>query len=491
MGGGLFQLVCRGQQDNYLCNNPDMSFFKYSYKKHTNFAMEHIRLDFNNIPIISPDIIDAEYICKITRNADLLKNLYFCCTLPKIYSSSNTAFKWVKNIGNILVKKAVIKIDGNIIDNLTSNWLNIWNELTMDNEGFDFMIGNIATLNNPSLVSSKKIVISNNKFLYNYYPNSSIDNIKPSIDEYNLTIPLPFWFTKNQSLALPLLRLQYQEITLVIQLEHSENLYTVYSNDLEENISPLFYNQLYENDLTSGIKARNKININTFTKSLDIKPYIEAVYIYLDEEERNEIFRKPTITYLIEQLEITPQNIIPRSLNSTVININSTKPVKEIIWVTRREDYISNLNAHTNYTASIRQNNDYGIMDRASIIFDKSKLIVDDKKDFFFNKLQPYQHHSNIPKYNGIYIYSFALYPEKNNPSGYYNSALVKTQLSIYTKQYLNEDPQFNLNTKLNINNKFTELNIDKNINNYTIDIYTISYNIFEIIGNTSGLKFA
>ena len=74
MGGGLLQLVCRGQQDNYLCINPDISYFKHAWKKHTNFSIENIQLEFNTIPTIDPEIIDGEYICKITRNGDLLKN---------------------------------------------------------------------------------------------------------------------------------------------------------------------------------------------------------------------------------------------------------------------------------------------------------------------------------------------------------------------------------------------------------------------------------
>ena len=42
MGAGLLQLVCKGQQDTFLCENPNMSFFKYSYRKHTKFAIENL-----------------------------------------------------------------------------------------------------------------------------------------------------------------------------------------------------------------------------------------------------------------------------------------------------------------------------------------------------------------------------------------------------------------------------------------------------------------
>ena len=493
MGGGLLQLVCRGQQDIYLCENPDISFFKYAYKKHTRFAIENIKLEFDKLPTIEPEIIDAEYNCKIDRIGDLLKNLYFCCTLPAIYSSSNLAFKWVKNIGHILIKKTTIKIDGIVIDTLTSDWLNIWNELTIDTEGYNQMIGNIDSLTNPSLTSKKKIILKNNKFIYNYYPNSSITDRVPSINSYDIVVPLSFWFTKNPSLALPLLRLQANEVILTIQFENSENLYTVYSDDLEENISPLFYNELYSKNLeNSNIIKRPSINIKSFIKTNIIYPYIEASYVFLGDKERNTILNKVNIQYLVEQINITSQTPIPANKNSiTNITVNTNKPTKEIIWIIRREDYKLKFNSHSNYMASFRNNNDYEILNRASIIWDKSKIIVDEKKGIFFNKIQPYNSHSIIPISNGLYLYSFALNPEKNNPSGFYNAALVDTKLALYVNKYNITDELYNLNIKINKHNKFTELQIDSDIKNYLVDIYSVSYNIFEIIGRSAGMKFA
>tara|TARA_B100001540_G_scaffold308214_1_gene322553 strand:- start:374 stop:1864 length:1491 start_codon:yes stop_codon:yes gene_type:complete len=496
MGGGLIQLVCRGQQDNYLCNNPDISYFNYSYKKHTNFAIENIELTFDKNPVLDPEITDGEYTCKISKNnIDLLKNLYFCCKLPKIYSSNNLAFKWVKNIGNILIKKAVFKIDSEIIDTVTNDWLNIWNELTMDTEGYDRMIGNIEQLYNPSLSNSKKIIIRNNKFVYDYYPSSFKDNINnPSITDYKLQIPLPFWFTRNPSLALPILRLRNKEITLTITLENSEKLYTVYSNDLEENISPLFYNELYSKNLNSGIRKRDNIDLNYFTNSLNIFPYIEAVYIVLDQDERNSIINKTTLSYLVEQLQITNQTIIPSKNsidNISSIKINNNKPTKEIIWITRREDIIDKFNNFNNFSASIRHNNNYEILNSASIIFNKTQTVIESKNSDFYNKIQPYQSHTNIPNHTGIYLYSFSFNPEKNEPSGYYNGALVETSLLLNLNNYNVNDELYNLNIKINKHNKFTELNNNYDINNYIVNIYSITYNIFEMIGSDGRMKFA
>jgi len=486
MGGGLFQLVCRGQQDSYFCQNPDISYFKYAYKKHSVFAIDIIRLEFDNIPLLDPEIDNGIYNCKILRKGDLLKELYFCFTLPDIYSSSELAFKWVKNIGNVIIKKATIKVGNIIIDTITSDWLNIWNELTSCKDNTDIIVGNKDSLINPSLINSKKIVLQNNKFIYNYYPNSSINSNSPSIKSNNLCIPLSFWFTKNPALALPLLRLQNSEIVLTIYLENSEKLYTVYSYDLNENISPIFYNKLYANDLDSGIKKKDNINIKYFTKNLHLFPYIEANYIFLGDTERETIINKAIISYPVEQIDIIPQSYL-NSTNNNIMLTNNNKPTKEIIWATRREDYITKFNSHSNYTASFRQDNDYPILDKVSILWNKNIVVIDEKDADFFNKIQTYKLHSNIPS-QGIYVYSFALMPEKQNPSGYYNGSLVSTTLSLSVNNYNDTDVFYNLNNKLN---KFSDLNIDANINNnYFINIYCLSYNVFETTGGIGALKF-
>ena len=43
MGGGLMQLVAYGAQDIYLTGNPQITFFKVVYRRHTNFSMESIQ----------------------------------------------------------------------------------------------------------------------------------------------------------------------------------------------------------------------------------------------------------------------------------------------------------------------------------------------------------------------------------------------------------------------------------------------------------------
>jgi len=71
MGGGLLQLVAYGAQDAYISGNPQITFFKGLYKRHTNFAMEPFRVNFSG---------QASWGTKqsaiIGRHADLMYSTY-------------------------------------------------------------------------------------------------------------------------------------------------------------------------------------------------------------------------------------------------------------------------------------------------------------------------------------------------------------------------------------------------------------------------------
>merc|ERR1711865_1294636 len=76
MGGGLMQLVAYGAQDIYLTGNPQITFFKVVYRRHTNFAVESIEQTFNG----SADF-GKKFSCTISRNGDLLHRVYLECDM--------------------------------------------------------------------------------------------------------------------------------------------------------------------------------------------------------------------------------------------------------------------------------------------------------------------------------------------------------------------------------------------------------------------------
>jgi hypothetical protein len=87
MGGGLMQLVAYGAQDVYLSGNPQITFFKVVYRRHTNFSLESIEQTFNG----KPDF-DKKVTCTISRNGDLISRMYIQVeldALPQTYSADH------------------------------------------------------------------------------------------------------------------------------------------------------------------------------------------------------------------------------------------------------------------------------------------------------------------------------------------------------------------------------------------------------------------
>ena len=95
MGGGLMQLVAYGAQDIYLTNNPQITFFKVVYRRHTNFAIESIEQTFNG----SVDF-GNKVSCTVSRNGDLIHKVYLQVDLPAL---AGTVTNWVENIGHVLI----------------------------------------------------------------------------------------------------------------------------------------------------------------------------------------------------------------------------------------------------------------------------------------------------------------------------------------------------------------------------------------------------
>lgn len=481
MGGGLLQLVLAGQQDQYITQNPQLSYFKYAYKRHTNFSMESIPLTFLTNPSLIPEGNDFFYRCDIKRHGDLLSNLYFCFTLPDIYSSDKYKFRWIENIGNIFIKKATINIGGVIIDSLVGEWLSIWNELSLKDDGsYNRLVGQVPELTSPTIADTR-VRIKNNRFVYIFYPESDYSKGgSPSIKSKRLYVPLNFWFTRNPSLALPLLKLQMAEIYITIYTNSSEALYQVWSDILDTYVSPRYYNFLHN----------ERININTFAPNISLNPYIDANYIFLENSERDSLLlmsnfidtksNKKGMQYIIEQISVaTETRVSSKSSSKFDIDLNIHRHAKEIIWTLRRDDY-QNFNIYNNYTASPTYNEYSKIITNAALLWNKTNYRIDKDADYF-GYLQPYQHHTNVPR-TGIYCYSFALFPEKVNPTGSYNGSVINTILRLdIDGSYTNGD----VNEKLRLNNK-NQYEFD-----YLVNVYTITMNVFEVIGGTAGLKFA
>ena len=177
-GGGLMQLVAYGAQDVYLTGNPQITFFKVVYRRHTNFSMESIEQTVNGTSTIGSSATSGTVT--IARNGDLVGKVYVTC--------SNTVSGAAVN-GDELVSEVILEIGGQEIDKHTKEWMQVWTELTTPESkaaGVKYMTGAFTNTLNSNSDTSQQLI----------------------------QVPLQFSFCRNPGLALPLIALQYHEVKL-------------------------------------------------------------------------------------------------------------------------------------------------------------------------------------------------------------------------------------------------------------------------------------
>jgi len=342
MGGGLMQLVAYGAQDVYLTGNPQITFWKVTYRRYTNFAIESIEQTFNGQADFGRRVT-----CIISRNGDLAYRTYLQVTLPEINQyMGNTASlsqggsvyaRWLDFPGEQIIAQVEVEIGGQRIDRQYGDWMHIWNQLTMTAEqqkGYFKMIGNTTQLTfitDPSFADVDGPCDSQ--------APRQVCAPRNALPETTLYIPLQFWFCTNPGLALPLIALQYHEVKINLDLRPiDECLWAVTS--LSCNDGPAVGGKMSgATQRTSGSSVSATIAYNQSLVAASL--YVD--YIFLDTDERRRFAQNPH-EYLISQLQFTGDESVGSSSNKIKLNFNH--PVKELIWVVQPDqnvDYCSSL----------------------------------------------------------------------------------------------------------------------------------------------------
>ena len=236
MGGGLMQLVAYGAQDIYLTGNPQITFFKVVYRRHTNFAMECVEQTLNGSTAAG-----ANVTATVSRNGDLVGKMY----VTSVGSQTTTN-------GSGIVATAEVEIGGQRIDKQTAEWMQIWNELSTPESkavGLKAMMGDVGTVG----ASSTGVGM--------------------------LQVPLLFWFCRNPGLALPLIALQYHEVKVKLTLgaggTGSEDAklwadYIYLDTDERRRFAQVSHEYLIEQvqETSASASATQKLNFNHPVKEL-------------------------------------------------------------------------------------------------------------------------------------------------------------------------------------------------------------------------------
>lgn len=386
MGGGLLQLVAYGAQDAYLSGNPQITFWKGLFKRHTNFAMEPFRVNFNGQAAWG-----TKHSAVLGRHADLLYSTYLEVVLPP-----GEVFNCDKGrLGYNLIRYVELDIGGQLIDRLYGEWLFLWDILTNDYakslSTWDMVNAGINSGTTATIPASNGCTGARGS-----------SDVLPTV----AYVPLTFFYTRNPGAALPLIALQYHEVKITLQW----------------------------NDATF-IAGNFVTGAKTLKQPVQAAIYID--YIYLDTEERRRMAQQ-SHEYLIEQTQFNEDKGI--SSYSNRIDLTFNHPVKELVWVVQPTYYTNcSIAAKKGQTQLFPFSYDNNAVYEQWIQFNGQDRL-DRRYGDYFHKVQMYQHHSGGAGYltdyssqPGIYLYSFALRPEEHQPSGTCNFSRIDTATLVLT----------------------------------------------------------
>jgi hypothetical protein len=530
MGGGLMQLVAYGAQDVYLTGNPQITFWKVTYRRHTNFALESIEQTFNGQADFGRRVT-----CTISRNGDLAFRTYLQVTLPQISSGTDGAnyARWLDFPGEQLISQVEVEIGGQRIDRQFGDWMHIWNQLTLSKEqerGYNKMVGNTTQLTyvtDPGFADVDGPCSSN--------APRQVCAPRKSLPETTLYVPLQFWYCRNPGLALPLIALQYHEVKINLDLRPiDECLWAV--------------SALSGTSATSATSTSNKSQ-PAYNQSL-VAASLYVDYVFLDTDERRRMAQNPH-EYLIEQLQFTGDESVGSSSNKVKLNFNH--PCKELVFVVQPDanvDYCSSFDSGSdlysalgsqpfNYTDAIDalpnslrafsseneasgsqnvisgngfedpwassvsnqstgawDNNpittdvyDSGVSDAGSFVLAETALDMhcwgenpvvtaklqlngqdrfSEREGTYFDLVQPFQHHTRSPD-TGINLYSFALRPEEHQPSGTCNFSRID-----------------NATLQLVLSNATVSGTATAKVR-----VYAVNYNVLRVMSGMGGLAYS
>ena len=480
MPGALMQLVAVGAQNELVNGNPSMTHFRSVFRRHTNFAMEHIRMTFSSSNLQFDTFGTRTLSCRIDRYANVLHDCYLSIMLPDIwspmvpitsgsapptgYSTPCTAlgyeFQWIPNIGYNMIDHIELVMNGTVIQRLNGEWLKMYSYFTHDQNKrkiVNQMVGNVPEMYDPAnaydrngqyphaITYANPVYDSNGNIIL---PGSTIP--EPSIRARHLVVPLHFWFCENVGSALPLISLQNSEVYINVILQPITYLYTIVdvapsSPTYGQRIRPTGTYPLstfLTPPTTSG--APSNPAVTTFFPD----PYIEANFIYLEELEKNQLaaadqtFLFKEVRYVGKEGQFGPNTDIEVPLFNLVTRIAFSAMRSDSIATNQWDNYTNWQNPNrapwsintTVVPTSLYTSGQLQVtsvypketLTNALILFDGNERFAT-KPVEFFSVLQTYKHStgSSPEQMPGTFMYSFALNNDEYQPSGAANGSKV------------------------------------------------------------------
>ena len=440
------QLVAMGAQDVYLTGNPQITFFKVVYRRHTNFSKECIAQTFSGSV---PSTAEGSVTCTLARNGDLVQEIYLKITSHDATADTGLNANATKiEVANVIASNkykigthrigvgatvmayfdkpfTVTTADGDItiaanelveltgvdpttvtlkryVDgvltavvptvNLTAVTGGQWKANTESTRWQDVdMTKFIKTVEVE--IGGQKIDKHYSQWLdiYNELFETSHDLRMAMANGSDVPtpnvgatnyIPLRFWFNRNPGLALPLIALQYHEVKINMTLD-----------------------------------PKKVDGTNNCTMS-DAKLLVN--YLYLDTDERRR-FAQVSHEYLIEQVQHTGVE------SESPITMNFNHPVKALFWTASANPGKVKLQLNGHDRAAVQPHDYYHLVQPYESGLGHCGMSL-------HNTDRTWGPVVNSSDSNNVGMYSFCLKPGEHQPSGTCNfSRIDNARLNVDT----------------------------------------------------------
>jgi hypothetical protein len=497
MGGGMAQLASYGQADVVLTGNPQVTFWKLIYRRHTNFSVEAIEAAFQG-----PVDFGKRATVQIPRNGDLVSRMWLQVTLPdllaydvapapaqgqtvdvttKLYQKASDKSWWKDAVFTTTPVSTQVAWYSSTLnkyysDSGKSTEITTWPYMRASNTNYDTS----TTYSIPeqklrwcngvgyALMASCEIELGGSRIDKHFSEFWDVWNElsekeekraglwgmvgKYSAADYatyaremsaqrTLYVPLTFCYNRSPGLALPLVALQFHSINVNFEFRP--------------------YMELVKSSTEAVTALSSKVG-GLPPSFVDCKLYVD--FVFLDTEERRRFAGSPH-EYLVEQLQFVGDEAVNENALNRMITLSFNHPVKEllVVYVPATSYEVNSLSGNSIF--------DYDVPGfPAEDVFVSLKLLLNGHDRFserpgaYFRLVQPYQHHTRVPA-KKVYCYSFALTPEDFQPSGSCNfSRLDTAQLSVQ---------------------------LSPNIKQGRVKVYALGYNVLRVASGLSGLAFA
>ena len=362
MTGGILQLASTGLDSVYLTEDPNITFFKIVYRRHTNFCMYPYYLNFDK----ELDFGQSS-VCKLTAKGDIVTQMYLEIELPEIIMKLKNVTK--KEVSDILKEYSIIwNYDGQGTDIVTTKIYYteivplVNNKIDIEVNIKKFMVYQLAYLD--ALVKGKEICTSNKTI--------GIKNTVgcPKCKVYGIIKKNSSEKTINNGLDL----VQY----IILNMAKNTNYYDIinylintiiiYHNEESELIRELYlYNFDDVSNLLYNYFLRTLSYINSYPSLSHIYDYGD-ILVYNIIDQGNYIFTPDLIgtSVSVYFTSIMAESLTQSEFNSNIMSMRARS--KYFSFLTENNKNIYNEYEISTYKTSILNNIEWNIKKSLSLI---------------------------------------------------------------------------------------------------------------------------